>query len=65
MAVATLGAGRSFGELALLNQAPRSATIEVVEPSTFIILDKQDYKSTLALRDRQAMEAKLELLCQM
>lgn len=42
-AVAELNKGKSFGELALIYGAPRSATVIAVEPSDLIVLDKYTY----------------------
>lgn len=40
IAITTLGAGAHFGEMALLNQRPRSATVTALEPSRLLSLDK-------------------------
>ena len=37
--LALLGPGTSFGEMALVDQEPRSATVWTVEDSTLLILD--------------------------
>ena len=37
-------AGGAFGEMALIDDAPRSATIRTVEPCRFLILHKQEFK---------------------
>ena len=54
--VAKLGTGIGFGELALLNEAPRSATITTLEDSQFAILNKADFNEIMAkvLRKRFA-----------
>ena len=36
--------GGAFGEMALIDDAPRSATIRTVEPCRFLILHKQEFK---------------------
>ncbi|HCY88366.1 MAG TPA: cyclic nucleotide-binding protein, partial [Desulfobacteraceae bacterium] len=41
-----MGAGNAFGEMALIDDAPRSATIKTVTPSRFLILHKQEFKET-------------------
>ena len=41
--VATLGPGKSFGELALINNVRRSATVVAVEDSTFAVIKKKDF----------------------
>ena len=45
--VAELGAGMSFGELALLNDKPRNATIMCKENTEFAVLEKVHYKELL------------------
>jgi CRP-like cAMP-binding protein len=41
--LATLGAGKSFGDLALIGSKPRMASIRCVEDTHFAVLSKQDY----------------------
>jgi CRP-like cAMP-binding protein len=41
--VKVLYAGSSFGELALLSERPRSATIEALERSSFLVLNKHNF----------------------
>lgn len=43
-----LGPGNFFGEMALLESAPRSATVMTVEPSEFFRIEKQDFADLLA-----------------
>jgi CRP-like cAMP-binding protein len=38
-----MGPGESFGELALLEDAPRSATVTAVEQTTAVLLDKGQF----------------------
>lgn len=42
--------GEAFGEMALLNDAPRSATARAVSPSTLIRVDKGSFQELLASR---------------
>jgi CRP/FNR family transcriptional regulator, cyclic AMP receptor protein len=39
--------GEYFGELALLDDAPRSASVITVEKSTFLVISKQEFKQFL------------------
>ncbi|WP_321491732.1 Npt1/Npt2 family nucleotide transporter [uncultured Desulfobacter sp.] len=41
-----IDAGQAFGEMALIDDAPRSATIRTVFPCRFLILHKQEFKET-------------------
>lgn len=45
--LATLGPGEFFGEMAILNNRPRSATAEVVEPAKLLVLDAQTFETML------------------
>jgi len=51
--VCSLGEGEGFGELALLNDKPRSATIMTSVPDCqFIKVDKKDYNGIVKVRRR-------------
>src|SRR5919199_543727 len=56
--LALLGAGSFFGELALLDEEPRSAHVIAMEGSTLIMLRRADFQACL----RQAPELSLALL---
>lgn len=45
--LAVLGAGEYVGEFALLDDEKRTASVETEEPSTFLILHKQDFVALL------------------
>jgi len=41
-----ISSGAAFGEMALIDDAPRSATIKTLSPCRFLILHKQEFKET-------------------
>jgi len=45
--LAMLGVGDFFGEMAILESAPRSATVMTVEPSEFLCLDQKSFSTLL------------------
>ncbi len=47
--VATLQKGAFFGEIALLSQVPRTATVRTLEPSELYALKAKDFQATLDL----------------
>jgi voltage-gated potassium channel len=55
-----LGAGSFFGELALLDNSPRSATVVTTLPSTLLILDVSDFRTFTAQHPDLARAVKLE-----
>jgi len=56
-----LGAGDFFGEMGLLQDAPRMATVRTVSPCRLLVLERQDFKNLMAedsdLRDAIARVA--------
>jgi putative peptide zinc metalloprotease protein len=65
-----LGRGDYFGELALLGDAPRSATCRAIVPTDVLSLRRLDFdrlvKARFALREKvDASIARVDLLCQM
>ncbi|MCU1351340.1 MAG: cyclic nucleotide-binding protein [Acidimicrobiales bacterium] len=45
--IAMLGAGSQFGELALLDPGPRTATVRTTEPSRVAIIDAKAFRTVL------------------
>ncbi|CAA9962575.1 hypothetical protein CFE70_006002 [Pyrenophora teres f. teres 0-1] len=61
--VGTVGSGGSFGELALMYNAPRAATVTSIEPSTLWALDRITFRRILmdsAFQRRRMYEGFLE-----
>lgn len=42
-----MGPGESFGEISLLDDRPRSATVRAIEPTTAVLLDKSQFIAEL------------------
>jgi len=47
LAVRTLGSGSFFGEMALLDRQPRTATVTATEPSEVLVLTTQSFTSVI------------------
>ena len=62
--VAKLGDGKSFGELALLKNAGRAATIICAEPTRFATLHRKDYKLTIGAEVRRKLKENVRMLRQ-
>lgn len=54
--------GSSFGELALLEQKPRAATIRCLQNSHFMVLSKNDYNKVIGKIERRAYNDKINFL---
>ncbi|MCP4024439.1 MAG: cyclic nucleotide-binding domain-containing protein, partial [Desulfobacteraceae bacterium] len=52
----TISNGDSFGEMALLENEPRSATIRTLESSKFLVLHKQEFNETVMEYPRIALQ---------
>jgi CRP-like cAMP-binding protein len=53
--------GDFFGEMSLLDDQPRSATLIADEPSTLLVLSRRDFQAHLAAQPRTAMNVLAEL----
>lgn len=51
-----ISSGGAFGEMALIDNSPRSATIRTTAPSCFLILHKQEFKETAMEYPRIALQ---------
>lgn len=60
--VRMLGRGDSFGELGIIDDKPRAATVQCREPTHFAVLEKTDYARTLARAQEHIMNHKLDFL---
>ena len=56
--VGTLKAGQNFGELALVSNSPRAATITCKEFCIFATLDKHNFERILSKETQKALESK-------
>ena len=59
--LARLGRGEFFGEMALLNDKPRSATVRAVDAVDALVLDKAEFRRILMEKPRVALQL-LEIL---
>lgn len=55
--IGTFGPGDFFGDMSLLDQAPRSATIRAIEPTSCLMLSSWDFKAML--QDHPSIAIKL------
>ena len=61
--VSTLENGKSFGELALLYNTPRAATVHAVTQSVVFALDRETFRNTLANTSFSKVRDKAVLSC--
>jgi len=54
--IAHISSGGAFGEMALIDDSPRSATIRTTAPSRFLTLHKQEFKETVMEYPRIALQ---------
>lgn len=57
-----LGAGKSFGDYALLGSKPRMATIKCLEETHFAVLSKDDFNIVLGQIERKKFNEKIQFL---
>jgi CRP-like cAMP-binding protein len=53
--------GDFFGEMSLLDDEPRSATVVAMEPSTLLVLSRADFRAHLGRHPRVAVQVMTEL----
>jgi CRP-like cAMP-binding protein len=53
--IRTMGPGETFGEISLLDDQPRSATVTAVEPTTAVLLDKMQFGAELRTHPEVAL----------
>ncbi|CAG9326994.1 unnamed protein product [Blepharisma stoltei] len=59
--IARIGAGQSFGEMALINDKPRNATVQCLEKTVLAKLSKEDYQIAGSVHEK-TMNEKIDLL---
>ena len=55
--VRPMGPGESFGEIALLKDIPRTATVRATKPSTVLALDREHFLAAVTGRREAAAAA--------
>jgi len=53
--IRNMGPGETFGEISLLDDRPRSATVTAVEPTTAVLLDKSQFLAELHTHPEMAL----------
>ena len=62
--VSRLSSGQSFGEKALIEDAPRAATIVAIQECFFAVIGRDDYKKCLQRIDQRSYNKKIEFIKQ-
>jgi CRP-like cAMP-binding protein len=57
-----MGPGEAFGEMALIDDSPRSADVAAVEPTECLVLTRWDFSGEMK-RDPEIAQALLPVLC--
>jgi CRP-like cAMP-binding protein len=60
--VAVLNAGKGFGELALISNKPRAATIKTKSPCYFATLGKEEYQNIYGVLERNKLSRKVSFI---
>ena len=60
--MAVLESGSSFGELALLKNKLRAATVRCKEPSHFAVIERKDYKKVLLRIEQKRFDSLTDFL---
>ena len=63
--VVKLCSGKSFGELALINDAPRAATIQCLTNCFFATLGRKDYQKILRRKEVKKIKLKTDFIYQL
>lgn len=60
--VSLLATGANFGELALINNEPRAATIQCLSNCYFAVLSRENYAKTLRKQQVRELNQKMDFL---
>ena len=58
----TIDDGKSFGEMALINNKPRGATILCKEDCHFAVMDREDFRGTLMKLEEKTQDTYIQFL---
>lgn len=54
--------GKSFGEMALMNNKPRGATILCKQDTHFAVMDREDFRGTLMKLEEKVQDMYIDFL---